>query len=173
MQLLWINLISDIFPGLALSLEAPDPAILSRVPRDADTPILSGSDFRSMLRESALITGGALAAYGYGLLRHGAGAGAATLAFQSLTAGQLLHALNCRSETRRPRQSPPLAPNPHLWLAVGGSLCLQVLTAAVPPLRSFLGLGRIGLPDLAVIAGSVGLPYLINRALKPVGEKNP
>jgi Ca2+-transporting ATPase len=173
MQLLWINLISDIFPGLALSLEAPEPDILTRAPRDADAPILNGSDLRSMIRESATITGGALAAYGYGLLRYGAGPIAGTLAFESLAVGQLLHAMSCRSETRRSRGSPPLAHNPHLFLAVGGSLGLQALTLLVPPLRSFLGLGRIGLPDLAVIAGSAVLPFLINQAAKPVREKRP
>jgi Ca2+-transporting ATPase len=172
MQLLWINLISDIFPGLALSLEAPEPDILTRPPRDADTAILSGSDFRSMIRESAAISGGALAAYGYGLLRYGAGSAAGALAFQSLTVGQLLHAINCRTAYRKPSGSPPLAPNPHLLLAVGGSLCLQALTLLVPSLRSFLGLGRIGWSDLAVIAGSVSLPYIINQAAKPVREKS-
>jgi Ca2+-transporting ATPase len=171
MQLLWINLISDIFPGLALSLEAPEPGILTRPPRDSSVSLFTGSDFRSMIRESATITAGALAAFGFGLLRYGAGAAAGTLAFQSLTIGQLLHATSCRSAYRRSPGSDPLAPNPSLFLAVGGSLCLQALTLFYPPLRRFLGLGRIGLPDLAVIAGSAVVPLLINEAAKPVREK--
>jgi Ca2+-transporting ATPase len=124
-----------------------------------------------MTRESATITAGALAAFGFGLFRYGAGAAAGTMAFQSLTIGQLLHATSCRSAYRRPPGTDPLAPNPYLFLAVGGSLCLQALTLFFPPLRRFLGLGRIGLPDLAVIAGSAVVPLLINEAAKPVREK--
>jgi Ca2+-transporting ATPase len=172
MQLLWINLISDIFPGLALSLEAPEPDIMTRPPRDASAPLFSRSDFLNMTRESTTITAGALAAFGYGILRYGAGAAAGTLAFQSLTIGQLLHALSCRREYRRPPGSDPLAPNPHLFWAVGGSLCLQALTLFFPPLRRFLGLGRLGLPDLAIIAGSAVIPLLFNEAAKPIREKN-
>jgi Ca2+-transporting ATPase len=173
MQLLWINLISDILPGLALSLEAPEPDILSSAPRDAAAPIFNGSDFRSMVRESTVITGGALAAYGFGLMRYGQGAGAGTLAFQSLTIGQLLHAISCRSEHRRSHGSAPLPPNPYLSLALGGSLVLQALTLLFPQLRGFLGLGRVDLADLAVIAGGALVPLLVNQAAKPVREQQP
>ena len=171
MQLLWVNLISDILPGLALSQEAPDPDILTRVPREAKAPLFSGSDFRTMIREAGVITGGALAAYGFGLARYGAGPAARTLAFQSLTVGQLLHAISCRSEYRRSQGSAAIPPNPLLSMAVGGSLCLQALTLFLPPLRSFLGLSRIGLIDLAVIAGSAMTPFLINQTAKPTKEK--
>jgi Ca2+-transporting ATPase len=171
MQLLWVNLISDILPGLALSQEAPDPDILTRVPREAKAPLFSGSDFRTMIREAGVITGGALAAYGFGLARYGAGPAARTLAFQSLTVGQLLHAISCRSEYRRSQGSAAIPPNPLLSMAVGGSLCLQALTLFLPPLRSFLGLSRIGLIDLAVIAGSAMTPFLINQTAKPTKER--
>ena len=46
MQLLWINLLSDIFPGLALALEPPEPDVLQRPPRDPEQPIISKSDFK-------------------------------------------------------------------------------------------------------------------------------
>ena len=51
-----------------------------------------------MTFESGVLTAGALGAYGYGMLRYGLGAQASTLAFHSLTTGQLLHAVSCRSE---------------------------------------------------------------------------
>jgi len=171
MQLLWVNLISDILPGLALSQEALDPDILTRAPREAKAPLFSGSDFRTMIREAGAITGGALAAYGFGLARYGAGPAARTLAFQSLTVGQLLHAMSCRSEYRRSQGSAAMTPNPLLSMAVGGSLCLQALTLFVPPLRGFLGLSRIGLIDLAVIAGSAMTPFLMNETVKPTKER--
>jgi P-type Ca2+ transporter type 2C len=166
MQLLWINLISDIFPGLTLALEAPEPDVMARSPRDGHAPLFDNSDFKGMVRESAAITGGALAAFGYGLSRYGAGVQAGSLAFQSLTIGQLLHAVSCRSEHTGLLDAARLAPNPYLTAAIGGSLALQALTIFFPPLRGFLGLGRLGVTDLAVIAGTSVLPLIFNETVK-------
>jgi Ca2+-transporting ATPase len=165
-QLLWINLISDIFPGLALALEAPEPDILERPPRDPARPIFTGSDFKRMAFESGAITAGAFGAYGYGLVRYGLGAQANTLAFHSLVTGQLLHAISCRSETNRLFSAEKLPPNPYLTMALGGSLALQFLTMAVPGLRSLLGLAPVGLLDGLVISGAALLPLLVNEATK-------
>jgi Ca2+-transporting ATPase len=169
-QLLWINLISDIFPGLALAMEAPEPDILERPPRDPARPIFTGADFKRMAFESGAITTGALGAYGYGLMRYGLGAQASTLAFQSLTTGQLLHAISCRSETHSLLSAEKLPPNPYLTMALGGSLFLQFLTMVVPGLRSLLGLALVSLLDGLVISGSALLPLLVNEATKKPPE---
>jgi Ca2+-transporting ATPase len=166
MQLLWINLISDIFPALALALEAPEPGIMERKPRDGHAPLFSTEDYKQMVRESAAITGGAMAAYGFGLSRYGLGIRSTTLAFQSLTIGQLLHAISCRSENSSIYDRTALKSNTYLTMAVGGSLALQVLTQMVGPLRRFLGLSPAGLMDTAVIAITSILPLLLNEAVK-------
>jgi Ca2+-transporting ATPase len=70
MQLLWINLISDVFPGLALALEPPEPDVMSEAPRDPKEPVLKGSDFGRIAAESAALSCGALAVYDYGLARY-------------------------------------------------------------------------------------------------------
>jgi len=165
-QLLWINLISDIFPGLALAMEAPEPDILERPPRDPARPIFTRGDFKRMAFESGVITTGALGAYGYGLMRYGLGAQTSTLAFHSLTTGQLLHAISCRSETHGIFSPWKLPPNRYLTMAVGGSLAVQFLTLAVPGLRSLLGLAPVGLLDGLVISGSALLPLVVNEATK-------
>ncbi len=165
-QLLWINLISDIFPGLALALEAPEPDILERPPRDPARPIFTGGDFKRMAFESGAITTGALGAYGYGLMRYGQGAQTSTLAFHSLTTGQLLHAISCRSETHTIFSPGKLPANRYLTLALGGSLAMQFLTMVVPGLRSLLGLAPMGLVDGLVISGSALLPLVVNEATK-------
>jgi Ca2+-transporting ATPase len=69
MQLLWINLVSDVLPCLALTMEAPEPGILDRPPRDREEPIISRADFKRMGLESATISLAALGAYGVGLAR--------------------------------------------------------------------------------------------------------
>ncbi|MCG6906431.1 MAG: cation-transporting P-type ATPase [Desulfobacteraceae bacterium] len=166
MQLLWINIISDIFPGLALSMEAPEPDVMTRPPRDPQAPLFSARDFKTMLGESAGITGGALAAFAYGATRYGLGSGAGTMAFQTLTVGQLLHAYSSRSEHSGLFSPHPLPPNPYLKWAIGGSLALQTLTLFLPPLRGFLGLTALRPADLAVVAAAAGLPLFVNEYLK-------
>lgn len=167
MQLLWINMISDIFPGLALALEPPEPDVLSRPPRDPARPIISGADLKRAGLESATISAGALAAYGYGLARYGLGARAGTLAFHGLTCAQLLHAASCRSEAPCVFAERRLAPNPYLTAALAGSLLLQGLAAFVPGLRRLLNLAPLGLADGAAAAAAAVAPLMVNERTKP------
>ncbi|MCL4477015.1 MAG: cation-transporting P-type ATPase [Nitrospirae bacterium] len=166
MQLLWINLMSDIFPGLALALEPPEPDVLSRPPRDPEDPIVKTSDFKRITFESAVISAGALGAYGYGVMRYGMGQRASTMAFVSLTAGQLLHAISCRSEKHSIFDREKLPPNRYLNMALGGSFTIQLLAMVMPGLRNLLGLAPIGILDGAVIGASAALPLLVNEATK-------
>jgi Ca2+-transporting ATPase len=166
MQLLWINLLSDIFPGLALALEAPEPDVLSHPPRPANEEIIKPSDFRRIVFESTVLSAGALTAYGYGIARYGMGPQAGTMAFTSLTIGQLLHSLSCRSDHISIFSREKLPSNRYLNIALGGSLFLQVLAMAVPGLRSLLGITRIGLIDGAVIGASALLPLFVNEMTK-------
>jgi P-type Ca2+ transporter type 2C len=172
MQLLWINLMSDVFPALALALEPPEPDVLSRPPRDPDEPIIQLSDFKRISSEAAVLSAGALGAYGYGVLRYGYGPKAGTMAFTSLTLGQLLHALSCRSETHslldplQSPQKPPLQPNPYLYMAIGGSIALQGLTLMIPGLRRLLGITPISVLDGLVAGGSALIPLAVNEMTK-------
>jgi len=173
MQLLWINIISDIFPGLALSMGDPDPDVLNEPPRDPDAPLFTTEDFKQMAFESGAISAGAMGAYGVGIAAYGMGPRATSLAFQGLTFGQLLHAISCRSETHGIFDRNGVPSNPYLNLAVGGSLALQVLTMVVPGLRSFLGVVRPNLFDTAVIGASAILPLVINEGRKKKRKVDP
>lgn len=166
MQLLWINLVSDIFPGLALAMEAPEPDVLSHPPRDPSESIIRKSDFKRISFESAVLSAGSLGAYGYGIARYGMGQRAGTLAFMSLTTGQLLHALSCRSEEHSIFSPERLPRNRYLDMALGGSFVLQVLAMTIPGLRRLLGISPISLLDGVVIGGGAALPLLVNEATK-------
>jgi Ca2+-transporting ATPase len=109
---------------------------------------------------------GALGAYGYGLLRYGLGAQANTLAFMSLTLGQLLHAISCRSDTHSLFDPEPRPANPALTLAVGGSMALQLLAHLMPGLRSLLGLAPLTLLDSVIVGQSAVLPLVVNELTK-------
>ena len=168
-QLLWVNLITDVFPGLGLAVEPSEPDVMERPPRVTHDPLLRRSDFVRILVEGSLLAGGTLGAYGWALRRYGGGPKPSTVGFMAITIAQLLHALSCRSEYRTifDRELGPM--NLPLKIGVGGSLALQLGASAVPGLRSLLGLGRLGAADwLAVVLGA-GVPLLTNEALKKLG----
>jgi Ca2+-transporting ATPase len=169
MQLLWINLISDIFPGLALTLEPPEPDVLSRPPRDPSEPIVRRRDLKRIGFEGATMTLCGLGAYGYGILKYGRGPAAGTLAFQGLTVSQILHAISCRSDTHSIFDRDKLPPNKFLTMATVGSLGLQVLTQMAPGLRNLLGLSRIGIVD-GIFVGAAALISLIVSELSKTGH---
>ncbi len=168
MQLLWINLISDIAPGLALALEPPEPDVLSQPPRNPDEPIIRTSDFKRISFESAILSAGSLSAYGYGIMRYGMGQQASSMAFMSLTIGQILHAISCRSEKHNIFGREKLPSNTYLNTAITGSLALQAIAMVVPGLRSLLGIAPIGFIDGIVIGGSALVPLLINEGTKNI-----
>ncbi len=163
MQLLWINLVGDILPGLGLAFEPPEPGVMRRSPNAADGAIIERRELGRLGIQGGTIAAGSLAALGLGALRHGAGPEARTMAFGSLVTAQLLHALTARSDERGPGALPPNRPLTGLLLA---SVGLQAVGLLVPGVRGVLGVVPLGPLDLAVTAAAGVLPYAANEALK-------
>lgn len=172
MQLLWLNLVTDIFPGLGLALEQPEPDVLSQPPRPPEEPILKRSDFQRITAESVTLSASVLGSYIYGILRYGIGLQASTIAFMSMVAAQLMHALSCRSEKHRVWSKTKLPPNRYLGAALGGSFALQLLCFIIPGLRSLLKLAPINALDGVVIGSSAFLPFVVNEATKKEQQEN-
>lgn len=168
MQLLWINLLSDIFPGLALSQEPPEKDVMQRPPRDPKESILPREDLAHMGLESLTITGVAMAGYLYAIARYGIGSRASTVAFNTLTTSELLHAISCRSRTHSFYHDKFLPRNRYLEFALGGSLAVQVAANLIPGIRRLLGMTPMGFMDTLIVLASSGLPLLMNEALKDV-----
>jgi P-type Ca2+ transporter type 2C len=166
MQLLWINLISDIFPGLALSMEPPERDVLKRPPRARDETIIRRQDLIHMGIESGIISAGTMASYAYALSRYGQGPRASTQAFTTLTVAQLLHAFVCRSRSRGMFNPGSRPGNPRLHFALGVSLAAQLAAGLIPGIRKLLGTTPLGPADLAVAAAGALLPLVINEAAK-------
>jgi Ca2+-transporting ATPase len=167
MQLLWINLVTDIFPGLALSLEPPEPDIMERDPRDPEEAIIEGRDLKRMAFESGVIGAGVLGAFYYGMQRYGLGPAPATLAFNTLTLSELAHSLSSRSPYKNVFGGQKLPPNKHLTRAILGMAALQAVVSVVPGARKLLGTTPMGLADLAAVGAGVILPLIVNEATKP------
>ncbi|MGD2118125.1 MAG: HAD-IC family P-type ATPase [Chromatiales bacterium] len=172
MQLLWINLATDIFPALALSLEPPDKDVMQLPPRPADEAIITNEKLGRMALESALISASALGAFLIGKSSGGLAKGS-TLAFHSLTLAQLIHSTACRSDRYglfNPASDKPR--NHWLDMALGGTLALHLLTMVLPGFRRLLGTTPMGLRDLAVVVTAAVLPLLGNESIKAMRQHN-
>jgi Ca2+-transporting ATPase len=164
-QLLWINVLTDVLPCLALAVEPPHSDVMQRSPRDPQAALVTGRDYVRLGRQGAVMTAAGIGGYLYALARYGAGPQASTMAFLSLTAAQLLHAFSARSEQTIVGGS-KLPPNHYLPLAVGGSLALEVLAMFVPPLRALLGLAPIGIVDALICFAAGAASLIANEAFK-------
>lgn len=167
LQLLWLNLVTDIFPGLALALEPAAADVLTQAPRPTTEPLIQPVAFRRMVLEAMVIAASALAAYGYAIRAYGIGAQASTVGFMALTLGQLLHALVCRSRQRHLFRRPALDSNRYLGLALMLSITLQFLALFIPPLGRLLHLVPLCPVDAVVVTLAALLPLAINETTKP------
>jgi Ca2+-transporting ATPase len=169
LQILWLNLVTDTFPALALALEPAEPGVMERSPRDPERAILSGPFLKAMLFYAAFITGSTLLAYGWGL-RTGDPARAVTLAFVTLALAQLFHLGNARS------RGPVLAwrratANPWAVAAVPLVVALQILAVHWPPLADLLRTVPLTPAEWLVAGGLALVPGVVGQAVDVVQER--
>ncbi len=163
-QLLWINLITDVFPEISLALAPPDEGIMKRPPTDPRVPVIGRSDYGRLGLQSSLMAGAALAAYAYAIPRYGIGARASTMAFLTLTSAQLLHVFTEAGPrgTEIAESGPPR--NPLLWISCTAGFATLALSQF--GLTGLLGAARVGLADTLVCAGASFLSFMANRVLQ-------
>src|SRR5207245_259783 len=136
-QFLWINLVSDVLPALALAVEPPESDVLRRPPRDPRAELVDRAELTRIGTDGAVLAVSTLGVHALALARYGPGPRATTLSFSTLTAAQLMYALACRS--RVVNGTVPGPRHPLLFGVIGGTLALQLATAVLPPLRRLLG----------------------------------
>jgi Ca2+-transporting ATPase len=166
MQLLWINLLTDVFPELALAVQPPESDVLARPPRDPHRPMFVREDLLRIGLEGTVITTSVLGAYVWARRALGPGPQASTVGFTALTLAQLLHAISARSEHHSIFDREHLARNPWLVAAISGTILLQLGASFIPGLRSLLGTVPMTPRAWGVSLAAAGTPFLVNEALK-------
>jgi Ca2+-transporting ATPase len=146
-QILWINLVTDGLPALALGMEPPEPDIMRRRPRAADTPVISASHAATILLHGMLIATAGIAAFL--IVDQATNAtldDVRTATFCTVAFTQLFFSIGCRS----PRRTMPelgLFSNPYLTAAVVASVLLQIATVTVPGVRHVFGVDKLPIWD--------------------------
>jgi Ca2+-transporting ATPase len=163
LQILWVNLVTDILPAMALVRDPAEPAVMRRPPRDPRQPLLTWSLGARMLAEGACLAAGVLSAYTWVVLHEGPGPRAHTVAFVALVLVHPLQAMHCRSAGERWWRLPP---NRLLWAALGALVAVQWGAVSWPPLAGLLGTVPLAIGDWLLVAAAVVWPVAILEALK-------
>jgi Ca2+-transporting ATPase len=171
LQILWMNLVTDVFPALALALEPASPQAMKQPPRSAHTTFLSRPFLILIGWQSVMLAGLGLGAYVWALQTYGAGTHARTIALFTLVAVQLGHTFNCRSRSRSVFDG--LFRNPFLWIAVFVVVLLQLLAVYFSPLSEILNTTRPSVPDWIVIVGCGLLTIAIVEVTKFIHRRTP
>lgn len=156
-HLLWINLITDCFPALALGMEHAEDDIMKRKPRSSRDGIFSGGMGVDILYQGVLLSVLVLISYFVGhFLETGvwtvteSGEGM-TMAFLTMSMAEIFHCMNMRSQ--RKSIFSIKKQNAVLWLAALGSLVATTLVCEVPLLAGAFGLTSVSFKEYAVAIG--------------------
>jgi Ca2+-transporting ATPase len=166
LQILWMNLVTDVFPALALAVEPASPELMRQPPRDPHVRLLSRNFMLLIGWQAVMLAALALAAYAWALQIYGPGAHARTVALLSLIGVQLGHMFNCRSRTRSAFNG--LFTNPFIWIASLIVIALQLLAIYVSPLARVLGTVEPSKTDWLIVSCCVIAPIIIVELTKAV-----
>ncbi|HWF89492.1 MAG TPA: cation-transporting P-type ATPase, partial [Pyrinomonadaceae bacterium] len=149
LQILWMNLVTDVFPALALAVEPASKDIMNQPPRSSHTTLLSKPFLILIGWQAGMLALIVLGTYMWALAVYGPGAHSRTLALFALVGVQLGHTFNCRSRTRSAFDG--IFSNPFLWIAVIIVVLLQLCAAYFSPLAAVLGTVKPSATDWIVI----------------------
>ena len=156
-HLLWINLVTDTFPALALGTESAESDIMKRKPRSAKAGVFSGGMGVDIVYQGALVAILVLFSFlvGYrienGVWGLGDSSHGMTMAFLTMSMAEIFHSFNMRSQ--RKSLFSVKKQNKLLWLAGLGSLLLTTLVCEVPFLGDAFGFTHVGVVEYAIAAG--------------------
>ena len=166
LQLLWLNIVTDTFPALALAFEPAEPDVMRNRPRNPKAEIMSRVFTLMTVRFGLLIGAVSFAAFVWGLrMFPSEPAVATTMAFMTLAVAQLFHLGNARSRSAVLGIREATAN----WYALGAlaaGLGLQFAAYNVTTLRNVLSLESLGVREWAVVVVASILPAVLGQASK-------
>jgi len=165
-QLLWMNLMTDGLPAMALAADPTDPEAMSRPPRRPDEGVFAHGLGLKIMAQGAFIGLCTIACYILAGLALGHDlATARTMAFCTLVMSQLIYVFHCRSE-RHSASEVGLGSNKLLVAAVAVSVALQVAGVQLPVGHTYLGTRPLSLMDWALVLFLSGWSMVLTAAAR-------
>ena len=164
-QLLWINLLTDVLPALGLAMEPAAPDLMTQPPRDPQEPVISAAEFGTLARDASLIAASAFAAQACAARLGGSTQSGQTVGFTSLVSAQLFYAFACRSRRGSILPGRALPPNPFFVGALGGAFAAQTAALFVPGFRNLFG-PALGIADFGISLAAGAAPLLAIEVLR-------
>ncbi len=166
-HLLFINLLTDSLPALAIGMEPSDRALLKNKPRPANEGIFTKSFALNLLCFGVLIGAVTMTAYCLGLTQGGA-AMASTMAFATLTLARLFHGFNCRSD----RSLVSIGVSTNLWSVGAFFVGVLFLTAVLflPFLHSLFEVQAVNATQALTVLGLAAAPTVLVQLWRMVKE---
>ena len=164
-HLLFINLLTDSLPALAIGMEPAERNLLSQPPRDPKQGILTRDFIRDLLLQGGLIAVCTMIAFHMGLEKGGS-AMASTMAFATLTMARLFHGFNCRSDKSIFRLG-----FKRNWYSLGAfvaGVCLLALVLFVPVLERVFSVTPLSGGQIGMIVLLALIPTIIIQITKEI-----
>ncbi len=170
-HLLFINLITDSLPAIAIGVEPAGDSLLDQPPRDPKEPILSRPVLLRILGYGLLLAAASMGAYTVGLRAPNGGEGLAmTLAFATLTLARLFHGFNCRSS--QPLVRLGLGSNPASLGAFAAGTVLLAAVLLIPGLNGLFQIAPFTPGQLGLAAVLALLPTVVIQLWKLIQRDN-
>jgi Ca2+-transporting ATPase len=165
LQILFLNLVTDVFPALALGLGKADPAVMKKPPRDPQTPILTRSHWVEIGVHGLIITLAVLGSLALGLTQLGMEEEkAVTVSFLTLAFAQLWHVFNMR-ERGSDFLHNDVTRNPYVWGALAFCTVLILAAVYIPGLSLVLRLVDPGAWGWVVVTGMSLTPLAFGQII--------
>ena len=166
LQILFLNLVTDVFPALALGVGPARPGLMSEKPRPASERILPRRQWAQIGLYGVVIAIATLAAMAYVVVALGFSADrAVTVAFCTIALAQLWHVFNMRGDIRRVFIN-EITRNRWVWAALALCLVLVLMAVYVPVLNDVLRLADPGPAGWSVVAVASIVPLLAAPAVR-------
>jgi len=170
-QILWVNLITDGLPALALGVDPIEPDIMKRPPRPGSQSVITRGTAMLILAQGGFIALCTLAAFAFVLLVEKEGlARARTAAFVVLACSQLFHSLNCRSQSQSLFKI-GIFTNTKLVLAAAMSFLLQMAVVYVPFFQVVFKTEPLRVIDWIMVVVVSSLPLWAMELAKAINTK--